>query len=135
MARPSTHSLVGSEAGQAAVCSTSRTSEHKKNDIQFPSITLQFREFKDNRVHQTSFMETDVVDYKVNRTRKRVGRFASRFNNTGVPGPQTTGVVAPKGPPFVPNLNTMLRRPLVMPMGTHITSTGPLHIMHKQQST
>ena len=61
--------------------------EHKKEDAQVPLPTMQFGEFGENLVHQTTAI--DVVGYKVNRTRKRVRSFPLKIwqssRETGVP--------------------------------------------------
>ena len=110
-----------------------RQGEHKKDDLQVPSPTMQFTEFGDHLDHQTtSYRGLDVVGYQANRIRKRVKSFGFKIRHSGretkVPRPQPRVVVAPKGPsygfspweaperacwgapqiPFVAHLNTML---------------------------
>ena len=61
---------------------------------------MRFGEFSDHLVHETLHVK-NVDGYKANKTRKRVGSFPFKMGQsskeTGVPGPQTKVVVAPKG--------------------------------------
>ena len=78
-------------------------SERKKEDLQVPSPTMQFRKFGDHLAHQTtSYTGIDVVGHEANKTGKKVKSFPFKVQQssrgTMVLGPQTGVVVALKGP-------------------------------------
>ena len=74
--------LAITQAQQAVVRSTGRTGWTQKGDLQVLSPTMQFGEFGDHLVPQTtSYMGIDVVGSEANRTERGPAASFSRFDN------------------------------------------------------